>query len=211
METASATLLEVTVTHFTFAVFLFFILGFQTICKISVGATYQSIHSEWLIHVALVTEWRRLLFLLNHFICFKDRKQSKGYFLRTQVSNPKPQGSFCLRTIWTNWNDLYNLRLLEISSWNYKTAGSCEVSWSRLFKEGGSEKIELSPRTQYESTGCDLTSNARQNYNVALLASKRERKSLQLKAWTLRPGRAQTKSYWLWSVEFQDGPVSPAC
>lgn len=137
METASATLLEVTVTHFTFAVFLFFILGFQTICKISVGATYQSIHSEWLIHVALVTEWRRLLFLLNHFICFKDRKQSKGYFLRTQVSNPKPQGSFCLRTIWTNWNDLYNLRLLEISSWNYKTAGSCEVSWSRLFKGGG--------------------------------------------------------------------------
>ena len=60
---------------------------------------------------------------------------------------------------------------------------------------GGAEKIELSPRTQYESTGCDLTSNARQNYNVALLASKRERKSLQLKAWTLRPGRAQTKSY----------------
>lgn len=55
-KTTSANPLEVNVTHFTFGVFLFFFLGFPTICKISVGATYQRIQSKRLIHGVLSTK-----------------------------------------------------------------------------------------------------------------------------------------------------------
>ena len=96
-KATSTKLLEVIVTHFTFAMFLFFFLGFQTICKLSVGITYQRIHSKWLIHAVRSIEGRCWRFLLNHFVCFKDKKQSPGYFLRIRVSNLKPQGYFWLR------------------------------------------------------------------------------------------------------------------
>lgn len=63
----------------------------------------------------------------------KSRAKVISWELKSQIPNARLISAS--EKIWTNWNNLYYLRLLEISSWKYKTAGGYKVSWSRLLKQ----------------------------------------------------------------------------
>lgn len=73
----------------------------------------------------------------------KQKSRARVIFLRTPASSLKPQGYFCLRRIWTNWNDSNDLFFRETVGNNFLKIQNCRWLW--FLKSGGMNRINYCP------------------------------------------------------------------